>query len=131
MIIVAPKSVPFNILREALDECQIDTSSCPRVGRKVVDGWYLPSQIVIKNTPRTTNVILNLIHEAIHHLYPKMTETQVEELAKRSFSNCTTREIWLLERYVDISSRAINTGRLGNGRLRAAKTNTSKRRKRR
>jgi len=131
VIIVVPKFVSFNALREALDECQIDTSSSPRIGRKIVDGWYLEGQIVIKDTPRTTNVVLNLIHEAIHHLYPKMTETQVEELAKRTFSNCTTREIWLLERYVDISSRTVNTGHRGDGRLRAAKTNTSKKRKRR
>jgi len=64
----------FRKIVEALNECDIRLEERPRVEGKTVGGWYRDDIIVIRYRPQRENMLLTLIHEALHHIYPDLNE---------------------------------------------------------
>ena len=81
----------FERVVEALNDCEITFSRSPRVGKSVVGGHYDDSEIVIRNLPKTENMCLSLIHEALHHIYSELRE----EDSPREFFDLLSRELFL------------------------------------
>ncbi len=94
----------FRAIIEALNECELHFSPSPRLeGKRSCHGWYSEGVITIKNTPRTCNVVLYLIHEALHHSFPRRREKTIEHLARQSFCTFTTAQLDVIRGYIPVS----------------------------
>lgn len=95
---------------EALNECEIHFSRRPTISGKSkkligVDGWYHEGVITIQNSPKTHNMLLALIHEALHHLFPEIPEygggdEGTDLLSKELFCEFSTKQLRSLEIYL-------------------------------
>ena len=95
----------FRDILSSLNECEVQLQKDPRVGRQVVGGWYHDHTITIRNRPDRDNMVLSLIHEALHHLYPDTEEYDcdgegIDLLARQLFCTFSTDQLKQLEYYL-------------------------------
>lgn len=99
----------------ALNECEIvlqKSVRLPAVGsnkskRKWValDGLYEDGTIYICNRPNQVNMVLTLIHEALHHVYPELPEYDsagepCDLLSRQLLCEFSTSQSQALEQYL-------------------------------
>ena len=100
---------------KALNECEIRFSKRPfikgRGGKQVgVGGWYRDGVITVRNSPKTCNMLLYLIHEALHHLFPEIPEygggdEAIDLLSEKLFCEFSTKQLRSLEVYLPDGGR--------------------------
>ena len=107
----------FRAIMKALNECQLDFSPCPRAeGGKVVRGWHLGDVITVQNSPGKENMLVTMIHEALHHIdeerknagvkpmdedhYPDVEDDAIDLLAMAIFARFTTAQNQALQKFL-------------------------------
>ena len=90
----------FQMTVDALNECDIIFKKNLRIGHTPVGGWYLNDTVAINDAPDTDNLILNLIHEAWHHLRPTWKEGHIDKWSRKLFCEFSTNDLKNLEKFL-------------------------------
>ena len=95
------RNAHYQLVIEALNECELRFSPSPRLdGKHSCGGWYLDGVITIQNNPNICNTILYLIHEALHHAFPRRQEKSITRLAEQLFCAFTTTQLDVIRSYI-------------------------------
>jgi len=92
----------FTKICKVLNECEIRLQKAPRIGRRYVNGHCDGTTIAIRNNPYEVNIELTLIHETLHHIYPKWTEKKVDKVSRNLLCEFSTSQLKSLERYLEV-----------------------------
>ena len=105
----------FRNIIEALNACDIvfqDSIRIPSTTKKngkrkwvTLDGMYQDGKIYIRDCPNQVNLVLTLIHEALHHVYPDTPEYEsigeaIDLLSYQLFCRFSTRQLEQLAYYL-------------------------------
>ncbi|MFH0912337.1 MAG: hypothetical protein V1807_01625 [Patescibacteria group bacterium] len=91
---------------KALNECEICWSPCPRLdGGRVAGGWYKDGKMTISTNSKKGNIVLFLIHEALHHSYEDVPEydgkgESIDLLSRNLFCEFSTSQLEALQTFV-------------------------------
>ena len=104
----------FRQILEALNECEVVLQESLRVAANTknsrrrwvsVDGMNQDNKIYIRSCPNRVNMVLTLIHEALHHVFQEIPEYEsigeaIDLLSYQLFCRFSTRQLEQLAYYL-------------------------------